>query len=84
MISLPNKINNIRGAKRIVLLLLVIILANNNIFAQNGDYRSRASGNWNANNVWQRWNGTVAKCNYLATAADGVITIRNGHTITLI
>ncbi|HON20257.1 MAG TPA: hypothetical protein PLW70_02855, partial [Bacteroidales bacterium] len=60
MISLPNKINNIRGAKRIVLLLLVIILANNNIFAQNvGDYRSRASGNWNANNVWQRWNGTA-------------------------
>ncbi|MGI6291515.1 MAG: SprB repeat-containing protein [Bacteroidales bacterium] len=70
--------------KRILLLLLVIILANNNIFAQNvGDYRSRASGNWNANNVWQRWDGTnwqnVATW---PTAADGVITIRGGHTIT--
>jgi len=84
MISLPNKINNIRGAKRIVLLLLVIILANNNIFAQNvGDYRSRASGNWNANNVWQRWNGTAwQNVTTYPTAADGVITIRNGHTMT--
>ncbi|HON21051.1 MAG TPA: hypothetical protein PLW70_06940, partial [Bacteroidales bacterium] len=70
--------------KRILLLLLVIIFANNNIFTQNiGDYRSRASGNWNANNIWQRWDG--ANWQNVATwptAADGVITIRGGHTIT--
>jgi hypothetical protein len=49
-----------------------------------GDYRSAASGNWNAIATWQRYDGT----NWVAaaatpTSADGVITIRNGHVVTI-
>lgn len=54
-------------------------------YAQNtGDYRSLASGNWNAITTWQRYNGTgwVAAAAY-PTSTDGVITIRDGHIITI-
>jgi hypothetical protein len=49
-----------------------------------GDYRSAASGNWNAAATWERFDGS----NWVAavaspTSADGVITIRSGHTVTI-
>ena len=48
------------------------------------DYRTVATGNWNNIAVWQRYNGTA----WVAAAASptstaNVITIRNGHTVTV-
>ncbi len=52
--------------------------------AVTGDYRTSMSGNWNLITTWQRYNGSswVAA---IATpnSADGVITIQNGHTVTV-
>ncbi len=48
-----------------------------------GDYRSAASGNWNAIASWERFNGTAwVAAAATPTSADGVITIRNGHNVT--
>lgn len=50
-----------------------------------GDYRTKASGNWNDyTNVWQRFNGNnwVNATNY-PTSSDGKITILDGNTVTI-
>lgn len=48
------------------------------------DYRSAATGNWNAVGTWQRFNGTswVAAVS-TPTSASGVITIRSPHNVTV-
>lgn len=52
--------------------------------AANGDYRSNGTGNWEAAATWQKYNGSAWVA---ATAApsslNGVITIQNGHTVTI-
>jgi hypothetical protein len=52
--------------------------------AVNGDYRTKATGNWNAVATWETYNGT-AWVNAVATPTSGnnVITIQNGHTVTV-
>ena len=43
-----------------------------------GDYRSAATGNWNAIATWERFNGTTWVAAATAPAStDGVITIRS-------
>jgi hypothetical protein len=55
----------------------------------NGDYRTRAGGNWNNNNTWQvRSGGAWVNCaagDYpgVATMTSGRVLIRNGHAVTL-
>lgn len=58
------------------------------IFAQSsGDYRSVASGNWNVLTNWERYNGsawvTPTAGQSTPNTRSGVITIRNGHAITV-
>lgn len=49
-----------------------------------GDYRTAATGNWNALATWQTYNGTAwVAASTTPTSANGVITIRNGHTVTV-
>ena len=50
-----------------------------------GDYRTFASGNWNSTSTWSRWNGAswINPAPSVPVAADGVITILTGHTITV-
>lgn len=52
--------------------------------ATTGEFRTAGSGNWNAVATWQRYNGSSWVA---ATAApsnsDGIITIQNGHTVTV-
>src|SRR6185295_6090868 len=49
-----------------------------------GDYRSVASGNWNSISTWETFNGTSwVAATATPTNSDGVITIRNGHTVTI-
>ena len=48
-----------------------------------GDYRSVASGNWNAIATWETYNGTAwVAAGATPTSANGVITIRSPHFVT--
>src|SRR5688572_20390367 len=50
----------------------------------NGDYRSKLTGNWQNATSWERFNGTAWVDAVVApTSSDELISIRNGHTITV-
>ncbi|MGE0078449.1 MAG: beta strand repeat-containing protein, partial [Bacteroidales bacterium] len=75
--------------QRSFFLLVLLMAISVNSFGQTaGDYRTRATGNWNANTTWQKYNGTAwANC----TAGDypgvssgaGTVTILNNTNVTL-
>jgi len=80
----PNK--NYHG--KAIALILTLTLAWGAAWGQSvGDYRTRATGNWNANTTWQVYNGGWVNCavgDYPgATPGAGTVTIRNGHNVTL-
>jgi hypothetical protein len=48
------------------------------------DYRSAASGNWATAATWERFDGSTWVAAVTSpTSANGVITIRSGHTVTI-
>ena len=48
------------------------------------DYRSKQNGNWNSTSSWERYDGTNwINATLSPTSANGEITIRNTHTITI-
>ena len=50
-----------------------------------GDYRSAATGNWSTVATWERFNGTSwVAAPASPSSADGVISIRSPHTISVI
>ncbi len=53
--------------------------------ASNGDFRSRASGNWNDFTTWQIFSGTWidAISGQYPNSVSSTVTIRTGHTVTL-
>src|SRR6185295_14371244 len=52
--------------------------------ATSGDYRSKATGNWNSTSTWEKYNGSGwVAATATPTNADGAITIRSGHTVTV-
>lgn len=52
--------------------------------AANGDYRSKATGNWSSTSSWEFYNGTSwVAATGTPTSADGSITILSGHTVTV-
>jgi hypothetical protein len=72
---------------KILLFGLLLFLAqgiSNLAFGQtNGDYRSRQSGNWNQSSSWQVYNNGWVNASNTPNNTSGIITIRNGHTITV-
>lgn len=64
---------------------LVIFFLSTTVWGQvAGDYRSFATGNWNAAGSWETFNGTTWVAASAAPAStDGTITIQNLHTITI-
>ncbi len=51
--------------------------------ATNGEYRSKANGNWNSTATWEKFNGTSwVAATATPTYADGPITIKNNVTVT--
>jgi hypothetical protein len=48
-----------------------------------GDYRTKATGNWNAVATWETWNGSAWEESGTPTSANGLISILNGHTVTV-
>lgn len=49
-----------------------------------GDFRSFQTGNWNQTATWERYDGSVwVAAASTPTSANGVISILNGHTVTV-
>jgi len=71
--------------KKITLLYFVLISLDFAANAQNaGDFRSVASGPWNAISIWERFDGmTWLAAPAVPNAADGIITIRSPHIVTV-
>ena len=67
------------------LLVTLLALLGTNAWAQTtGDYRTKASGNWNATATWERYSGTAwVAATATPTSSDGAITILNGHTVAV-
>ncbi|MBM3150024.1 MAG: hypothetical protein FJZ88_08405, partial [Chloroflexi bacterium] len=70
----------------VVLVASVAMLVAPKAAAQNtGDYRSKQTGNWGEAATWERYEGTAwVDATTAPTYTDGVITIRNGHTVTIV
>jgi hypothetical protein len=72
-------------AKRLCVIMLVFVFGILGLWAQeNGDYRSRATGNWNSNTTWSiyssgSWNNASSAP---IVSTNATITIQNGHTVT--
>lgn len=68
-----------------LVVLCAGLLISGTSFAQSaGDYRSAASGNWNATATWETYNGSAwVAAVATPTSADGAITILNGHNVSI-
>src|SRR5436190_1103682 len=50
----------------------------------NGDYRSKATGNWGTTTTWEVYSsGSWIAASATPTNADGSIVIQSGHTVTV-
>ena len=74
----------------IILLMIIVMMLgfSNSGFGQTtGDYRSNATGNWNALATWQRYNGTSwatpTSGQGTPTNTSGAITIQSPNTVTV-
>jgi hypothetical protein len=67
------------------LIVLFLFLSVNILFTQTtDDYRSATSGNWNVTSSWERYNGTSwVAASGSPTSTNNIITIRNGHVISV-
>ena len=71
--------------KGIFTLIVVLFFAHNSMSQAVGDFRSFATGNWNVAGNWERFDGAiwVNPAPNFPTSADGIITIRLGHNMTI-
>ncbi|MCJ7449733.1 MAG: hypothetical protein MUO72_18820, partial [Bacteroidales bacterium] len=78
-------LHHIKNLLQFSLLLYALTGISNYGFGQAaGDYRTAATGNWNAIATWETYNGTAwVAASSTPTSANGVITILNGHTVTV-
>jgi hypothetical protein len=87
LIGLPFYILKLTSMKSNFTLLLIFAacFSSFNSSGQSvGDYRSIATGNWATLATWQRFDGAIwVAAPSAPTSADGVITIRSPHTVTI-
>jgi hypothetical protein len=73
---------SLSNSKRMITLILLLFSIIS--FGQNiGDYQSKATGNWNVSTTWETWNGSSWVESGFPTSSNGVISILNGHTVTI-
>ncbi|MFN8154986.1 MAG: T9SS type A sorting domain-containing protein [Bacteroidia bacterium] len=72
------------------LIIVLIVLFYNSMKTTPGkaavtdDYRSKTTGNWSSASTWERYNGTTwVNAVSAPSSTNNVITIQNGHTVTL-
>ncbi|MDZ7633090.1 MAG: hypothetical protein U5L72_01035 [Bacteroidales bacterium] len=89
MLSAGIQIKSIYRLLQLIIILVALGWSSLDAYGQaNGDYRTRATGNWNANNSWQvRAGGSWVNCgagDYPgASSGAGTVNILNNHTITV-
>ena len=75
-------------SKKLLLGICFFVLFISNSFGQvAGDFRSIATGNWNANTTWQIHDGTsfvAAGAGVFPTAASGTITIQSPNVVNIV
>ncbi|MFH0990713.1 MAG: hypothetical protein V1799_11930, partial [bacterium] len=79
-----NRIGTTQLTRLMVIAVLAMMIALQAFARVVTDYRSKQSGAWSAASTWERYDGS----NWVAavavpTSSDGVVTIQNGHTITV-
>lgn len=85
----PNKIGlktlTTSKSYRLIFTLLLNILFITVLYSQSsGDYQSNQTGDWNSTSTWQIYNGSSwVAASSTPTSANGVITILNGHIVTI-
>ena len=73
------------GSRRLLMTILICLLATPALGQTAGDFRSHTSGSWSKSNTWERYSGSAwVNSNNTpdGTAATGIITIQNGHSVT--
>lgn len=51
--------------------------------AANGDYRSKATGQWSSTSTWQVYNNGWVNASSVPSSSSGFINIQSGHTVTV-
>jgi hypothetical protein len=72
--------------KRFVLIVFFLVFGLSVMAQVTGDYKSKATGNWNSSSTWQIYNGTtwVNATSYPGQNSNvGTVTIGSGNTVTL-
>ncbi|MBN2781407.1 MAG: T9SS type A sorting domain-containing protein [Candidatus Marinimicrobia bacterium] len=71
--------------KLLVWMMACCMISGNLLTAQTaGDYRSNGSGNWTSTATWQTYSGSEwQEAGEAPNSASGVVTILNGHTVTV-
>ncbi|MCX7671494.1 MAG: hypothetical protein N2439_15665, partial [Anaerolineae bacterium] len=73
-----------RGLTGFLVALTMLVAPSGAAADAPGDYRSKATGNWGDATTWQVFIGTKwVDASTAPTSAAGIITVRNGHTITI-
>jgi len=79
-----NFTSNISFLKSTGMLLFAAAMAVTGTAQNLSDFRSKTSGNWNTAGTWETFDGSDWVSAVTApNSAAGVITIRNGHTVTV-
>ncbi len=77
------------GAISTLIIVLIVMFYNSmkttpGNAAVTNDYRSKTTGNWSSASTWERYNGSAwVNAASAPSSANNVITIQNGHTVTL-
>ena len=88
-LSQQQKMLLIGGAVSTLMIVLIVLFYQSTQTtpakaAVTDEFRSRASGNWGSATTWERFNGTTwVNAAATPTSANNIITIRNGHTVTV-
>ncbi len=72
---------------KLILFTLFLMAVSIGLAQTSGDYRTATgltTGNWNSTSTWETYNGTSwVAASSTPTSGNGVITIRNGATVTI-
>jgi hypothetical protein len=72
-----------KGGIQMIFMVFFVCLSVSSYAQSAGDYQTKASGNWNQTATWETWNGSGWVESETPSLANGVITIRDGHTVTV-
>ena len=69
--------------KKFILFTILLIPFIASIAQSSGDYRSVASGNWNANATWEKYDGSIWTAAITTPSSSESVYLQAGFTVTL-